>query len=120
MANPTWADVIAIAPGDAAAFANFPSATQAAFLGYATAECDPTAWGTLQFRAIVYLAAHLAKLGLLRGGGMITSESLGPAARAYLAPQGIKGSLGLTAYGAEYDALLRMTPAALGFVSGMP
>lgn len=113
---PTWADVVAIAPGDTAAFNAIPVAAQNAILAYATAQCNPTAWGALLNNGIVYLAAHLAKLGLMRGSGQVTSESVGQMSRAYATVQGLKGSLGLTAYGAEYYRLVRLLPTRLGAV----
>jgi hypothetical protein len=116
MAMPSWADVVAIAPGDAAAFTAMDPAAQAALLGYATAQCNPGAWGALLNNGIVYLAAHLAKLGLLRGAGQVTEESVGQLSRSYATMQGLKGSLGMTSYGAEYRRLLKLLPTALGAV----
>lgn len=115
MALPVWADVVAIAPGDAVAFTALDPTVQAALLGYAVAMCAPSAWGALLNMGIVYLAAHLAKLGLMRTG-MVTQESLGQMARQYAVPQGLKGSLGLTVYGSEYARLIRLLPTSIGAV----
>lgn len=113
---PTWADVVNIAPGDAAAFNAMDPAAQAAILAYATAQCNPGAWGALLNNGIVYLAAHLAKMGLMRGAGPLTAESVGAFSRSYGTIQGLKGSLAVTSYGAEYRRLLRLLPTALGAV----
>jgi hypothetical protein len=124
VALPVWQDVINIAPGDAAAFGDptkFPVATQNALLGYVTARLDPDTWGTLLNNGIVYLTAHLAKLGLLRGAGAVTQEAVGQLSRSYLAPKGAGGSrayasLELTSYGLEFMSLLSETQAILGDV----
>jgi hypothetical protein len=115
VAAPTWADVVAIAPGDAAAFTLLPGPTQAAFLAQATALCNPGAWGALLNFGIVYLAAHFAKLGMMRTG-MVTQEALGQMSRSYATPQAVKGSLGLTVYGSEYKRLIGLLPTSLGAV----
>ena len=126
-ALPTWADVVAIAVGaagvspagivgDAAAFDAMPTATKEAILDEAIALCNPISWAEKRNFGIVYLAAHLAKLGLLRGGGFVTQEAVGQESRGYAFPIGIKGSLGLTAYGLEYKRLIKLLPTALGAV----
>lgn len=114
MATPTWQDVIDIAPGDAVAFGAMPTNTQNAFMAIATAQMNVAAWGQLYNAGFVYLCAHLAKLGLLRGSGPITSETLDRMSRTYGTVQGIKGSLGLTSYGAEYLRLIRLLPSSIG------
>jgi hypothetical protein len=120
----TWQDVINIAPGDAAAFSDvtkFPVTTQDALIGYVTARLNPDVWGTSLNNATVYLVAHLAKLGMLRGAGAVTQEAVGQLSRTYLAPKGVGGSvayasLELTAYGLEFLSLLSETQAVLGDV----
>lgn len=116
MAAPIWQDVINIAPGDAAAFTALPVGSQTAFLAMATAVTAASSWGALQNQGIVYLAAHLAKLGLLKGAGAVTEEQVGQMSRTYATVQGLKGSLGLTSYGAEYARLIRLLPTAIGAI----
>jgi hypothetical protein len=118
MALPTWQDVLNIAPGDAAAFSDprTPVAAQVAILAIATSLCAPSAWGAQLNIGIVYMAAHLAKLGQLRGTGAVTQEAVGQLSRQYQTVQGVKGSLGLTSYGAMWSMLARMLPTAIGAV----
>lgn len=111
-----WQDVINIAPGDATAFGAIPTASQAALLAVAASQIDPCTWGDLADFGNAYLVAHLAKLGLLRGAGPLTSEKVGDLARSYGTIQGVMGSLGITSYGAEYLRLLRLLPDSIGFV----
>lgn len=120
MALPEWADVVAIAPElgalkvDGTPVIGPPS--QDALLAIAIAQCNAASWATLLNAGIIYLAAHLGTLARTRGGGMVTQESVGQLQRAYATPQGIKGSLGLTSYGAEYKRLLKLLPGAIGAV----
>lgn len=118
-APPTWPDVVAIGgdtKGDGPAFLALSATAQGTYLGVATALCAPSAWGALLNFGIVYLAAHLAKLGLLRGTGAVTQEALGQMSRSYATVQGLKGSLGLTSYGAEYARMIKLLPTAIGAV----
>lgn len=110
---PEWLDVVAIAPGDSAAFTAMDPAAQAAILASAISQCAPSAWGARLNLGIVYLAAHLAKLGLMRYG-MVTMERVGDLQRQYAAPIGLKGSLGMTVYGAEFSRLVKTIPTAIG------
>lgn len=119
MALPVWTDVVAIGgdtKGDGPAFAALSNAAQTAYLSTAIALCNAAAWGTLLNIGIVYLAAHLAKLGLLKGTGAVTQEALGQMSRSYAQVQGLKGSLGLTSYGAEYKRLIGLLPTSIGAV----
>lgn len=121
MANPTWADVIAIAPGDAVAFTALPTASQDAFLNYAIGQLDPDNWGGFLFQATCYLAAHYAKLGLSRGAGPVTQEAVGQMSRSYAPMKGTGESIAYaafeqTSYGLQYLELLSSTVAALGLV----
>ena len=114
MAAPVWQDVVNIAPADAVAFAALSTNVQNAFLAIVTSQMNVAAWGTLYNSGFVYLAAHLAKIGLLGGSGAITAETLDRMSRTYATVQGIKGSLGLTSYGAEYQRLVRLLPIFVG------
>lgn len=64
----------------------------------------------------IYLAAHLGTLALLNGTGTVTAEQVGQLSRSYGTVQGLKGSLALTSYGAEYERLTRLLPTTLGAV----
>jgi hypothetical protein len=108
----TWDDVVAVAPELSAT----PEESQTALLGYATAQVEPTVWGDLTNNGIVYLAAHLATLARLRGGGMVTSERVGALARTYQTSKAGDGALELTSYGAEYRRLLKLLAVAVGAV----
>ncbi len=87
---------------------------KATYLGIVAVRVRAPIWGDLYDQGSMYLAAHLGKLGLLRGSGQITSEQLGQESRAYAQVRGIDGSLGLTSYGAEYLELLKMLPSSVG------
>lgn len=107
----TWQDVVNIAPelgGTAIAVI-----AQAAYLAAATRQVDPASWLDLTNDGIAYLAAHLA--ALRNNEGLVTSERLGEMARTYALPPGIKGSLALSVYGAEYLRMTYLLDTSIGF-----
>lgn len=102
-----WQDVINLAVGDAAALAAFPPDSQGAILAAAQQFVNPVVWGTYNDLAVTYLSAHLAKLALMKGTGPITAEKVGEMSRSYGTIQGLKGTYGITSYGATFYSLLR-------------
>lgn len=104
-----WSDVVNLVP-EMSAIAS--TSAQDALLTFASLQVDPCAWGDLADYGVIYLAAHLAKIGLLRGGGAVTEQQVGQMSKSYATVQGITGSLGLTSYGAEFEDLARR--ASLG------
>lgn len=84
----------------------------------ATDNLDPGVFGAQLDEAAAYLAAHVATLARLRGHGGIASESEGPFSRSYAMPRKPDSDLGLTSYGARYEAIVRSTVAVLGFTAG--
>lgn len=104
-----WNDVEGVAPE----LSTTPTAVQAALLQIVALQIDADTWGALADVGAAYLAAHLATLARLRGSGMITQESVDRLSRSYAQPQWLKSSLGLTAYGAEYERLIHLLPNAL-------
>lgn len=130
-----WQDVINIAPGDAVAFSDpagsppaippvpggrISVASQNAILALVGLLVDPCNFGTLTNYAMAYLAAHIAKVGLLRGTGPITSETVDRLTREYATlPQ--MNSIAyagdsITSYGLMYLELLSRTGARFGAV----
>lgn len=105
--------VVGVAPELAASSA----ATQA--IGLAQGDnLDSCVFGARLDEAAAYLAAHVGKLALLRGHGVVTSEGEGPFSRSYAALPSLSSDLGLTSYGVRYEAITRATVAVFGFVAG--
>ncbi len=110
-----WHDVTAVATK----LVNTPSASQTLLLNLVNnVYIVDGVWGDplTADAARAYLAAHLGTLALLGGAGHVTEEAVGQLSRKYATILGIKGSLGLTSYGAEYWRLVRLLPTALGLV----
>lgn len=107
----TWADVTAIAPN----LTVVPAAVQNAILAAVDRQVDGDAWGIYANDGMAYLAAHLASIR--NGTGLVTTETLGAMSRSYSLPPGIRGSLALSAYGAEYQRLMEL---AIGFSGIVP
>lgn len=107
----TWSDVAAIAPELAAV----PSGAQTAILATASRQVSASVWGDWYDDGVKYLAAHMGALSL-RGGasGAVASEAVGSLAASYSQPQGVRGALSATSYGAEYQRMVRMLPGAVG------
>lgn len=106
-----WSDVTAIAPN----LSVVPVATQNAILLVVDRQVDSDAWGVYAADGQAYLAAHLAYIR--DDEGLVTSETLGQMSRSYAMPPGIKGSLALSTFGAEY---LRLMYLANGFPGIVP
>lgn len=62
-----------------------------------------------------YLAAHLGAVSKLKGKGPVTAEAVGSVSRSYASLLQF-GPLGTTAYGVEFERLVRLTGASLGEV----
>ncbi len=110
-----WHDVVAVAPNASQCV----SATQTEILDIVNnRQIDDGYWLGTKSADVGrrYLAAHLATLALLRGKGIQSQEKVGDLSATYKTPQGILGSLGLTAYGAEYQRLCDLLPGVLGAV----
>lgn len=105
--------VVGVAPE----LATTAAATQAVALA-STDNLDPCVFGAQLDEAAAYLAAHVATLSRLRGHGGIASEGEGPFSRSYAMPRKPDSDLGLTSYGARYEAIVRTTVAVFGFTAG--
>lgn len=100
-----WSDVVDIAPE----MSTLTTAQQNAVLGVVNRLLvDTTLWGDRIDDGKKFLAAHIATIGIKRGGkGEIASETLGPASRSYATLRDINGTLGQSGYGAMYLELVR-------------
>lgn len=110
-----WFDVVAVCPRLSTA----PAGTQTALLNMVNSVLiSDEIWGDAALANLgrQYLAAHLGTLAFNAGGGAVTDETVGQLSRSYATPLGLKGSLGLTSYGAEYTRLTRLLPTVLGAV----
>ncbi len=76
---------------------------------------DPEIWGSYLDDGARYLAAHLGAVSKLKGKGPVTAEAVGSVSRSYASLLQF-GPLGTTAYGVEYERLVRLTGASLGEV----
>lgn len=86
--------------------------------GINTAVFDGEA-GDKTFAARVLLAAHYATMVLRKGvGGVITSQSEGEAAQAYMIPWKNPSALDLTSYGQMLRGMAGGTPARAGLIAG--
>lgn len=72
---------------------------------------DEGAWGDRYARALKFLAAHLATVGLERAGsgGAVSSERVGDLAVSYSNPTLEENSLGSTSYGQIFQAMKKAT-----------
>lgn len=120
MAAITWSNVTAFASGLSVVAAE----AQTAILAYVNSALDVTLFGGEDGAMLrlmrIYLAAHLASSTAassgVAGGGLVESERAGDLARSYIYPDISSGtSLQTTEYGRQYAALLRTTPARVGF-----
>jgi hypothetical protein len=115
----TWANVVLIAP-EQAAITN--TAVQAALLAVVEAQIEPTVWTDfadgMDDIARAWLAAHYGALWLRNGdvAGALTQQTLGPMSESYALPPGVYGALATTKYGLEYQRLAQLLPVSLGFV----
>lgn len=107
----TWAEVILVAPELAGLSVN----TQNAILANVARQVNATAWGDKANDGMVYLAAHLGTLTKRKGAGPVTMEKLGAMERGYGMIPG-HDALALTAYGVEYERMIKLLPVALGAV----
>lgn len=110
-----WYNVTGVAPRLSTANAN----TQTEILRIVnTILIDDTVWGDTANADLgrIYLAAHLGTIALSNGTGPVTAEQVGQLSRSYGTVQGLKGSLALSSYGAEYERLTRLLPTTLGAV----
>lgn len=107
-----WNDVEGIAPE----LSVTPTAVQASILVVVGLQINAEVWGALADVGAAYLAAHLATLARLRGGGQVTQESVDRLSRSYANPQWLHSGLGDTAYGREYSRLIHLLPATIGMV----
>lgn len=109
----TWSDVVAIAPE----LSTFPSGSQIVILLIVDLQIDDDAWLDLGDVGRRYLAAHLATMSNRAGvGGMVIAEALGPMSTQYGLPPGVRGTFAMTSYGIEFERLVSLLPASLGFV----
>jgi hypothetical protein len=117
MADIEWTDVTAAAPE---LTDRVVTLEQTHILAYVNDEAfEPSAFGgeesnTLE-RARVYLAAHMATMGLRAGvPGPITSSTGGKLSLTY-ATFGLKSSYYATSYGVLLEGLLEALPIRVGF-----
>lgn len=103
MAAILWSDVTSL-PGANVELAGVPVAGQTIILAVANARFDTTMFdgesGPLMKAARCYFAAHMAAMGLLGSGGVLTGEAAGGLSRQYAAPTLGRSELMRTSYGA--------------------
>lgn len=117
-----WTDVVALAPELANPKVAVPAQTY--FLSLANQRITPAqfvaepdgSWSTLEL-VRAYFVAHLATMGLLKGRGIVSSESLGAASTSYSMPA-VQYMFSETAYGRMFSVLVRTTGCVAGFTTG--
>lgn len=100
----------------AAELSTAPAGQQRAILDMVDRQvADVEIWGFFLDDGARYLAAHLGTLAKAKGKGPVTAEAVGSVSRSYASLLQF-GALGQTAYGVEYERLVRLTGASLGEV----
>jgi len=96
----------------AAELATVPLATQTAVLTMVNRRLSPDVWGEEMDTGRVYLAAHLATVGLRKGiAGSPQSMAAGPVSTSYAISMAVD-NWATTSYGQEFDRLLKTLPLA--------
>ena len=106
----TWNDVLSVASG----LDSLSSRAQETILDIVSRQVNATAWGDRANDGMIMLAAHLGTVAKRQGvGGPVTSEKLGEMARSY-GFMGGRSALSTTAYGMEFERMVRLLPRAVG------